>query len=176
MLRKNWDKNFMGCISEPISVRFLFSIVINLSTITQNLTESHNFTIPLRSGRNQASGWGQTVQHCWFNTTVFSQVPWTRCSCFTRLKLTMCCTNNAVQFDRSLVDFVYCWTLKKPESDHWRGQDFTISSLCRYHFIHNHPPGTRFEGSKNSPPGQSWCTKTLPSGQNRESKAPPPGT
>ena len=38
------------------------------------------------------------------------------------------------------------------------------------------PPGTRLEGSKNpSPPGQSFCIKTLPSRQYRESKAPPPG-
>ena len=36
-------------------------------------------------------------------------------------------------------------------------------------------PGTRLEGSKPSPSGQSLCTKTLPSGQKRESKAPPPG-
>ena len=36
-------------------------------------------------------------------------------------------------------------------------------------------PGTRLEGSKTVPPRQSLCTKTLPSGQNRESKAPPPG-
>ena len=36
-------------------------------------------------------------------------------------------------------------------------------------------PGTRHEGSKIPPPRQSLCTKTLPSGQNRESKAPPPG-
>ena len=46
--------------------------------------------------------------------------------------------------------------------------------------------GTRLEGSKTLPsgqslctktlpPGQSLCTKTLPSGQNRMSKAPPPG-
>ena len=35
--------------------------------------------------------------------------------------------------------------------------------------------GTRLEGSKNPPPGQSLCTKTLPLGQNRESKAPPLG-
>ena len=43
-------------------------------------------------------------------------------------------------------------------------------------FIQNHPPsGTRVEGSKNRPPGQSLCAKTLPLGQSRESKAPPPG-
>ena len=34
---------------------------------------------------------------------------------------------------------------------------------------------TRLEGSKSLPLGQSFCTKTLPSGQYRESKAPPPG-
>ena len=37
------------------------------------------------------------------------------------------------------------------------------------------PPGTRLEGSKNPPPGQSLCTKALPSGLKRESKAPSPG-
>ena len=41
-------------------------------------------------------------------------------------------------------------------------------------FIQTHPPGTRLERSENRPPGQSLCTNTLPSGQNRESKAPPP--
>ena len=50
------------------------------------------------------------------------------------------------------------------------------------HFIHNHPPppgqtpGTRLKGSKNlPPPGTIIVYKTLPSAQNRESKAPPPG-
>ena len=39
--------------------------------------------------------------------------------------------------------------------------------------IQNHPPGHDLKGAKTLPPpqGQS-CTKTLPSGQNRESKAP----
>ena len=41
-------------------------------------------------------------------------------------------------------------------------------------FIQNHPPpGHDLKGAKTVPPGQSLCTKTLPSGQNRESKAPP---
>ena len=35
--------------------------------------------------------------------------------------------------------------------------------------------GTRLEGSKNPPPGTSFCTKTLHLGQYRESKAPHPG-
>ena len=46
---KIYDKNLLSCNSEPISVRFLLSVVINLSTISQNLTESHDFTILLRS-------------------------------------------------------------------------------------------------------------------------------
>ena len=37
------------------------------------------------------------------------------------------------------------------------------------------PPGHDLKGAKTLPPGQSFCTKTLPSGQYRESKAPPPG-
>ena len=58
---------------------------------------------------------------------------------------------------------------------------FTIPlRLCRYQF-HPEPsnlgqtPGTRLEGSKTPPPGQSLCTKSLSSGQNKESEAPPPG-
>ena len=50
--------------------------------------------------------------------------------------------------------------------------------LCNagINFIHNHPArGTTWKEQKPSLPGQSLCTKTLPSGQNRESKAPPPG-
>ena len=47
-------KNLLSCESGPISVRFLFSIVNNFSTISQNLHESHDFTIPLRSNGNQA--------------------------------------------------------------------------------------------------------------------------
>ena len=50
-------------------------------------------------------------------------------------------------------------------------------------FIHNHPPplsrdkppGHDLKGAKILPLGQLLCTKTLPSGQERESKAPPPG-
>ena len=49
-----FDKNPLGCKSEPISVRFLFSIVVNLSTISQDMLESYDFTIPLRSNGNQA--------------------------------------------------------------------------------------------------------------------------
>ena len=49
-----YDKNLSGCKSEAISVRLLFSIVINLSTISQNLLESRDFTILLRSNGNQA--------------------------------------------------------------------------------------------------------------------------
>ena len=36
-------------------------------------------------------------------------------------------------------------------------------------------PGHDLKGAKTLPPGQSLCTKTLSSGQNRVSKAPPPG-
>ena len=32
------------------------------------------------------------------------------------------------------------------------------------------PPGHDLNGAKTLPPGQSLCTKALPSGQNRESK------
>ena len=43
--------------------------------------------------------------------------------------------------------------------------------------IQNHPPGTtlgtRLEGGKNPPPGTIIVYNTLPSGQNRESKAHP---
>ena len=48
-----YDRNLRGCKSEPISVRFLFSILINVFTINQNQFESHDFTIPLRSNGNQ---------------------------------------------------------------------------------------------------------------------------
>ena len=37
------------------------------------------------------------------------------------------------------------------------------------------PPGHDLRGTKTLPSGQSFCTKTLHSGQYRESKAPPPG-
>ena len=37
------------------------------------------------------------------------------------------------------------------------------------------PPGHDLKGAKTLPPRQSLCTKTLPSGQKRESNAPPPG-
>ena len=37
------------------------------------------------------------------------------------------------------------------------------------------PQDTTGREQKPSPPGKSLCTKTLPSGQNRESKAPLPG-
>ena len=57
--------------------------------------------------------------------------------------------------------------------------------LCRYQFHPKEPnpsplpppppPRTRLEGSKTFAPRQSLCTKTLPSRQNRESKAPPQG-
>ena len=36
-------------------------------------------------------------------------------------------------------------------------------------------PGHDLKGAKPLPPGQSLCTKTLPSGQNRDSKAPSQG-
>ena len=47
-------------------------------------------------------------------------------------------------------------------------------------FIQNHPPqekppGHDLKRAKPLPPRQSLCTKALLSGQNRESKAPPPG-
>ena len=58
MFLRTCDKNFLGYKSEAISVRFLFSIVIYLSTISQNLLESHDFTIPLRSNGNQALALG----------------------------------------------------------------------------------------------------------------------
>ena len=35
------------------------------------------------------------------------------------------------------------------------------------------PPGHDLKGEKIVPPGQSLCTKALPSGQNKESKATP---
>ena len=50
------DKNLLNCKSEPISVRSLLSSVINLSTISQNLLESYDFTIVSRSDGNQALG------------------------------------------------------------------------------------------------------------------------
>ena len=49
----------------------------------------------------------------------------------------------------------------------------SISSKTILH--QNKPPGHDLKGTKTFHPGQSLCTKTLPSGQNRESKAPPPG-
>ena len=46
--------NYLGYKSDPISVRFMLSIVINISTISQNLFVSHDFTILLPSNGNQA--------------------------------------------------------------------------------------------------------------------------
>ena len=37
------------------------------------------------------------------------------------------------------------------------------------------PPGHDLKGAKTLPPGQSLCTKTLSSGQKKESKGPPQG-
>ena len=48
-------------------------------------------------------------------------------------------------------------------------------------FIHNHPssetnpPGHNLKGTETLPLRQLLCTKTLPSGQNRESKVRPLG-
>ena len=42
---RNYNKNLLGCKSELISDGFLFSDVMNRSTINQNLPESHDFTI-----------------------------------------------------------------------------------------------------------------------------------
>ena len=54
---------------------------------------------------------------------------------------------------------------------HFRSNNASIN------FIQNHPPpppqGHDLKGAKTLPPGQLLCTKTLPSGQNRESNAPP---
>ena len=49
-----YDKILLNCKSGPISVRCLLSSVINRSTISQNLLESHDPTILLRSNGNQA--------------------------------------------------------------------------------------------------------------------------
>ena len=49
-----YDENFLGCKFEAISVRFSFSVVINLSTLSWNQLESHDFKIPLQSIGNQA--------------------------------------------------------------------------------------------------------------------------
>ena len=48
-----YDKNLSRCKSEGISVRPLLSIMINIFTISQNLLESRDFTILLRSNGNQ---------------------------------------------------------------------------------------------------------------------------
>ena len=51
-----------------------------------------------------------------------------------------------------------------------------LSIYAGINFIQNHPPqGHNLKRAKTFLPGQSLCTKTVPSGQNRESKAPPPG-
>ena len=53
-------QEFMTKISKAVNLNLfgkifiLFSIVIYLSTVDQNLLESHDFTIPLRSNGNQA--------------------------------------------------------------------------------------------------------------------------
>ena len=49
-----YDKNLLGCKSEPISAGFSLSIVYNLSKISQKLLESHDFMILLRFDGNQA--------------------------------------------------------------------------------------------------------------------------
>ena len=51
-----YDKNLLSCKSKPTLIRSVLSNVINLSTINQNLLESHDFTIVLRSNGNQALG------------------------------------------------------------------------------------------------------------------------
>ena len=43
---KIYDKNLLGFKFEPISVRFLLSIVFNLSKISQNLLELHDLRKP----------------------------------------------------------------------------------------------------------------------------------
>ena len=55
------------------------------------------------------------------------------------------------------------------------GHPPTIECNAGINFVQNHHPGTRLEGGKTLPPGQSLCTETLPSRQNREPKAPPLG-
>ena len=47
MFARTYDRNLLGCKSEPISVRLLLSIVISLSKIS-------DFMILLRSNGNQA--------------------------------------------------------------------------------------------------------------------------
>ena len=49
-----YDKRLLGCKSEPISVRLLFSILVNLSAISCHLLQSHDFAIMLRSKGIQA--------------------------------------------------------------------------------------------------------------------------
>ena len=48
------DKHLLGCKFQAISVRFSFSVVINLSTICWNQLESHDVTVLVRSNGNQA--------------------------------------------------------------------------------------------------------------------------
>ena len=43
-------------------------------------------------------------------------------------------------------------------------------------FIHNHPPGTQLEGSKNPSPGTIIVYKNLPLGTEKGVKSPIPGT
>ena len=54
MVLENSADGGQGEIYNRISVRLLFSIVINLSTVNHNLPESRDFTILLRSNGNQA--------------------------------------------------------------------------------------------------------------------------
>ena len=51
---KNYDRNLLAVKSEPITVIFWFSIVVNVCTISQKLLESHDVTIPSRSNGNQS--------------------------------------------------------------------------------------------------------------------------
>ena len=47
-----YNKNLLGCKSKPVSVRVLFSIVMNLSTISPELLEWYDFTMLLQSDGN----------------------------------------------------------------------------------------------------------------------------
>ena len=55
-----------------------------------------------------------------------------------------------------------------------RLSDWQKAGNAGINFIHNHPPGTRLEGSKNPPPpGQSLCTKTSPRDKKGNQKPHP---
>ena len=54
--------------------------------------------------------------------------------------------------------------------------DKGVTTDAGINFIHNHPPGTRLEGSKTPSPGTIIVYKNAPLGTEKGVKSPTPGT